>query len=179
MSNSMWACPIHRLEGAPLLRSSDGLAQPLKERHHVQQALPAQSPEPLLSVTLHRPEMRRAFPGTADGPHRFVRQSNVCEREIGRIYAMCRSIRPRHDPVLKIRGGSGLVSNESAGTTDEKDKGKGCSFLVLRAKSHVYAADTRASTEAARKVACPLFLLPMVRYLHPPISVFRLSQVHS
>ena len=26
---------------------------------------------------------------------------------------------------------------------------------------------------------CRIFLLRMVRYLHPPISVFRLSQVHS
>ncbi len=42
----------------------------------------------------------------------------VREREIGRIHAMCRSIRPRRDPALTIRGRSGLVSNESADTTN-------------------------------------------------------------
>jgi hypothetical protein len=36
-----------------------------------------------------------------------------------------------------------------------------------------------APSSSPRKVACPIFLLRMVRYLHPPISVFRLSQVHS
>jgi hypothetical protein len=41
----------------------------------------------------------------------------VSEREIGRIHAMCRSIRPRRDPALTIRGRFGLVSNESADTT--------------------------------------------------------------
>src|SRR5512141_2038588 len=40
------------------------------------------------------------------------------EREIGRIQAMCRLIRSRPDPALTIGEGAGLVSNESADTTN-------------------------------------------------------------
>src|SRR5688572_1487808 len=44
----------------------------------------------------------------------------VREREIGRIHAMCLSIRPRRDPSRTISGRSGLVSNAFADTTDGK-----------------------------------------------------------
>jgi hypothetical protein len=46
----------------------------------------------------------------------------VSEREIGRIYAMCLSIRPLRDPVRTITGYSGLLSNESTDTTDGEQR---------------------------------------------------------
>ena len=42
----------------------------------------------------------------------------VRESEISRIHPIGRSIRPRRDPALRMKGGSGLDSNESADTTD-------------------------------------------------------------
>ena len=42
----------------------------------------------------------------------------VSEREIGRIHPMCLSISPLRDPVLTMKKRYGLVSNESADTTD-------------------------------------------------------------
>ena len=42
------------------------------------------------------------------------------EREIGQLHAMGLSIRPRCDPVLMIRGRSGLISDLPAETTDRK-----------------------------------------------------------
>jgi hypothetical protein len=58
-------------------------------------------------------------PGCPHGLHHLhetPRTVGVSEGAIGRIYAMCLSIRPLRDPVLTIRGRSGLVSNESADT---------------------------------------------------------------
>jgi hypothetical protein len=46
----------------------------------------------------------------------------VSERAIGRIHAICLSIRPLRDPVLTIRGRSSLVSNVSADTTDGEQR---------------------------------------------------------
>ena len=50
------------------------------------------------------------------------RTVGVREREIGRIRAMCLSIRPLRDPALTSRGRTGLVSNESADTTDGEQR---------------------------------------------------------
>ena len=46
------------------------------------------------------------------------RTVGVSEKAIGRIHAMCLSIRPLRNPAFTIEGRSGLVSNESADTTD-------------------------------------------------------------
>jgi hypothetical protein len=46
-----------------------------------------------------------------------LRTVGVRKREIGRIHAMCRSIRPLCDPVLTIKRKSNLVWNESSDTT--------------------------------------------------------------
>ena len=42
------------------------------------------------------------------------------EKRIGGIHAMCLSIGPWRDPALTIRGRSGVVSNETANTTDRE-----------------------------------------------------------
>jgi len=42
----------------------------------------------------------------------------MSEKAIGRIYAVCLSIRPLRDPALPIKGSSSLVSRESADTAD-------------------------------------------------------------
>ena len=52
----------------------------------------------------------------------MLRTVGVSEKEIGRIRAMCLSIRPRRDPALTIRGRYGLDSHESADTTDGEQR---------------------------------------------------------
>ena len=54
--------------------------------------------------------------------HETPRTVGVSEREIGRIYAMCLSIGPLRDPVLTTKGRPGLVSNESADTTNGEQR---------------------------------------------------------
>ena len=50
------------------------------------------------------------------------RTVGVSMKAIGRIYAMCLSIRSLRDPARTIRGSSDLVSNESAETTDREQR---------------------------------------------------------
>jgi hypothetical protein len=42
----------------------------------------------------------------------------MSEKAIGRIHAVCLSIRPLRDPALTIKGSTSLVSKESADTAD-------------------------------------------------------------
>ena len=109
--------------------------------------------------SLRRCELPEVLPHCFLGLRETILTVRVREREVVRIHPMCLPIRPLRDPALMIGGRFGLVSNESAHTTD----GEQC------------RCDERLSYRNGRRFTCCLNDQCCKR--HPPPLSFTARQI--